>query len=378
MIRIDEIHENTFFAWLRQNRFGIRCFHMHPIGASSPEAIYGQGTQLAWEHNYITFFDAEPINLERFRPTFDKIRWDLAADIHERRSAKNIGYFVSSEYNSESVEQLCSIYGWTPLYYFFWGWAALDWYRGYDRTFLIAAPAERKISKTFVFPNRLIGGTRSHRLELLYYVLGRGLTDNYISCPDICPVEGQAIAELAAPLESRLPGISRILATQAPLSMPGEAGHPMTSPWLTLWQECECSLFYLVSETVATGRRQQVTEKTFKPIAQGMPFVIHSCAGTLEYLRSYGFRTFGDVWDESYDSIRDDHERVRAIADLVTALDQTTPEQKQELWQACLPAIEHNRQHFYGGAFERLLWQELEAMLAVISRDRDPIFDERP
>jgi len=375
MIRIDEIHENTFFAWLRKNRFGMRSFHMHPIGASTPESIVCQGTQLAWEHNYITFFDAEPINLERFRQTFDTVRWELAADIHERRNAKNLGYFVTSEYASENVEELCSIYGWQPLYYFFWGWAALDWYRGYDRSFLIQPAAQRKISKTFLYPNRIIGGARRHRLELLYYVLGRGLTNNYISCPAVCPVEGVGIAELSAPLETEYPGISRILAAQAPLNMPGESGHPMHSCWLSLFEQAEQSLLYLVSETVATGRRQQVTEKTFKPIALGMPFVIHACAGTLSYLRGYGFQTFGDVWDESYDSIQDDRERVRAIADLVTDLDQATPEQKQELWQACLPAIEHNRQHFYGGAFERLLWQEMTGMLGQIGQDRPAELD---
>ena len=108
MIRIDEIHENTFFAWLSRHRYGIRSFHLHPIGASKPENIYCQGTELAWEHNYITFFDVEPINLAKFRSTFDKIRYDLAQDIHIRRPHAELGYFVTSEHDSENVEQLCS------------------------------------------------------------------------------------------------------------------------------------------------------------------------------------------------------------------------------------------------------------------------------
>jgi hypothetical protein len=36
-----------------------------------------------------------------------------------------------------------------------------------------------------------------------------------------------------------------------------------------------------------------------------MPFVIVGTRGSLEYLRSYGFRTFEGIWDESYDSAED-------------------------------------------------------------------------
>ena len=379
MIRIDEIHENTFFAWLRTNRYGMRSFHLHPIGASSPENIYCQGTQLAWEHNYITFFDVEPINLDKFRPTFDKIRYDLAQDIHQRRNTTNIGYVVTSEHDSDNVKELCSIYGWQPLYYFFWGWAALDWYRGYDLTFLIQAPEARTITHTFLAPNRITGGARSHRLELLYYIFKRGLTDNYISCPQICPGELQQIELQLEPLTQLYPDIQAVFAAQnLPLNMPGEIDHPMHSCWLSLFREAESSLLYLVSETIATGRRHQLTEKTFKPICLRMPFILHSTQGSLEYLRSYGFQTFDSLWDESYDSISNDQDRILAIADLLTYLDSLTVKQQQELYTKSRSIIEHNYEHFYSGNFKRILWQELTDMLGTIDPERPEHLDLTP
>jgi hypothetical protein len=379
MIRIDEIHENTFFAWLKQNRRGFRSFHMHPIGSSQPENIYGQGTQEIWEHNYITFFDAEPIHLDKFRPTFDKIRYDLAQDLHAMRGSDAIGYFVTSEHDSENVDELCSIYGWQALHYFFWGWAALDWYRGYDLTFLIQPPEQRQIKKTFLAPNRIVGGARGHRLELLYHIFQRGLTDNYISCPRICPVEGTDILELAAQLSDvNYPQAQQTFAAQnLPLNMPGETGHPMHSCWLSLFREAETSLVYLVSETVATGRRHQLTEKIFKPICLQMPFVLHSTQGALQYLRSYGFQTFGTIWDESYDDIMDDQARIRAIADLLTRLDQQTLAEKQALYLQALPIIQHNYQHFYSGGFRHRLWSELTDMLQVLDTYRPAVLDEQ-
>jgi hypothetical protein len=113
---------------------------------------------------------------------------------------------------------------------------------------------------------------------------------------------------------------------------------------------------------VATGQRLHLTEKTFKPIALGMPFVIVGTKGSLEYLRSYGFQTFGDIWDESYDSA-DDDVRIERIASLLRSLDELPAEAKQDLFEQCHQVIEHNWNHFYKGGFEAVLWQELNEML---------------
>jgi hypothetical protein len=118
----------------------------------------------------------------------------------------------------------------------------------------------------------------------------------------------------------------------------------------------------LVTETVATGRRHHLTEKTFKPIAMGMPFVIVGTQGSLKYLRSYGFRTFEHIWDESYDLAEDDV-RIERIASLLRSLDELSPAGKQDLFDQAQQVIEHNWNHFYSGGFEAVLWTELQEML---------------
>ena len=160
--------------------------------------------------------------------------------------------------------------------------------------------------------------------------------------------------------------------------MPGEIDHPMHSCWRSLFREAESSLLYLVSETVAQGRRHQLTEKTFKPICLRMPFILHSTQGSLEYLRSYGFQTFDTLWDESYDSISNDQDRILAIADLLTYLDSLTVKQQQELYTKSRPIIEHNYEHFYSGNFKRILWQELTDMLGTIDPERPEHLDLTP
>lgn len=64
----------------------------------------------------------------------------------------------------------------------------------------------------------------------------------------------------------------------------------------------EKTIFSLVSETYVEDNAVFITEKTYKPIAYGHPFMIYGNPGTLEVLKRRGFETFPELFDESYDS----------------------------------------------------------------------------
>jgi nucleotidyltransferase/DNA polymerase involved in DNA repair len=92
------------------------------------------------------------------------------------------------------------------------------------------------------------------------------------------------------------------------------------------------------------------------------PFILASCRGSLEYLRSYGFRTFSDFWDESYDDLDDDY-RITAIGRLLESLNGISDRELRELQKHLTPVIEHNFRWFYSREFEELLWNELRSMM---------------
>lgn len=337
-----------------------------PFGRSDPDSILNYGRDDILEHNYTFFFDQEPVHLDIHQGTFNKVKIFLNKDLHQQHKDSSIGSIVTSEKDSENVEFVCEKYNWKQYYYFFHGWAALDWYRGYDKTFLITPWHLRKPTKTFLAPNRIIAGHRQHRLEMLYWIFKLGMTDNHLSCPSICPVEQLSIQDAARPLTKKYSDIQQVFAQQIlPINFAGEVDHPMHSCWLSLFEESADSLLYLVTETVAAGRRFHLTEKTFKPIAMGMPFVLVGTRGSLKYLRQYGFRTFDGIWDESYDDAEDDV-RIQRIASLLKSLDELSPAGRQDLFEACWPVIEHNWNHFYNGGFEAILWTELTHMLESI------------
>jgi hypothetical protein len=148
-----------------------------------------------------------------------------------------------------------------------------------------------------------------------------------------------------------------------PRLFPGEDTQRMSSCWLDQIELCAESMIYHVSETVYFGRRQHLTEKTFKPIALGMPFVLGAPQGSLAYLRQYGFKTFDTVWSEEYDTVQDDNRRLGRLMHLLKKLDNQNEQEKNDMFQKCIPIIEHNWNHFYGGGFEKILWEELTTML---------------
>jgi len=380
MIRIDEIYNNTLWPWIKKNHPGIRLWWCEPFGRTDPDSLVNYGSDDIREHNYTLLWDQEPIHLNVHMPTFEQVvanNQDLHKVIDRRnqlnqsavdagynkplKTDRQVGSIITSERDSDTVEFVCNKYNWKSYYYFFHGWAALDWYRGYNKTFLITPWAERIITRTFLAPNRIVAGERQHRLEMLYWIFRLGMTDNHVSCPAVCPAENISIMTATQPLKTKYPDIETVFGNQPlPLNFEAETDHPMHSCWLSLFDESAESLLYLVTETVATGRRHHLTEKTFKPIAMGMPFVIVGTQGSLKYLRSYGFKTFGNLWDESYDDEPDDHKRIEKIAQVLKQLEHSD---RQAIFESAHEIIEHNWNHFYNGGFEAVLWQELQDML---------------
>jgi len=344
-------------------------FHHDPFGRSDADSIV-RTLGSKHEQNYIYLFDQEVIDFQRLVPTWDSMilrttRVDKNITAYPIRFDRLHGALVTSEKDSVDVMQAAEYLKAKSFYYFFHGWAALDWYRGYDRTYLIQPPEERLIGRTFISPNRTIGGDRLHRVAMLYHFEKNGLFHNHISAPRVCPVEGTDIVDISRRLEKHYPDIVATLrsSNNLPRTFQGEATQEMHSCWLSLFRQTFNSLLYHVTETSFFGKKLHLTEKTFKPIAMGMPFVLTSTAGSLEYLRSYGFKTFGHLWDESYDQETDDYKRLDKIASLIKNLDSMPRSEKQKLFEEAIPTIRHNWEHFYHGNFEQILWRELTTMM---------------
>lgn len=350
---------------MQQNRPGTTLFFCDPFGHTDPEHLFNLSNPTVKETDYVFMHDQEPVDPELFDALFQNVL-KRSSPIWWPNKPNPCGHVIVSE-QGEQVEQLCAKYEWTAHYYFFHGWACLDWFRGYDKTFLIDRAKNRNPTKTFMSPNRIVSGRRDHRVLFLYHIFKNSLSHNNLSAPKICPYENIDILDLGKKYLDTYPDITQILGN-APLPrlFAGESEPIMTSCWLTNFNEAQDSLVYVPTETVFFGQRLHLTEKTFKAIALEMPFVLVAPAHSLEYLKSYGFKTFDLIFDESYDSETNDLLRLEKAVKLLKDLDGLSHKERQQIHQACVPMVEHNYNHFYHGGFADILWRELTTMLNIL------------
>lgn len=135
---------------------------------------------------------------------------------------------------------------------------------------------------------------------------------------------------------------------------------------------------HLVAETLFNVDKIHLTEKVFKPMVMGQPFIIWGPPGTLTYLKSYGFQTFDQVWSEAYDRETDHEQRMLMLVQLIDQLAALSDDQYQQMYQKCLPMIEHNRKRFYSSTFMDFCWQELDGNWQQALTQRHSLLEQHP
>ena len=121
----------------------------------------------------------------------------------------------------------------------------------------------------------------------------------------------------------------------------------------------------VVLETLFDDNRLHLTEKALRPIACGQPFILAGTHGSLEYLRKYGFKTFGMVWDERYDECADPEERLAKITDLMKQIANWGPWLREQKMAEARKIAEYNRQHFFSKEFVDHVITELKTNLSL-------------
>jgi hypothetical protein len=75
----------------------------------------------------------------------------------------------------------------------------------------------------------------------------------------------------------------------------------------------ERTFISIISETLMDVDTIFISEKTWKPIMVGHPFMLLGNKHSLKFLKSLGYKTFDKWIDENYDEIEDENERRGAI-----------------------------------------------------------------
>jgi len=108
----------------------------------------------------------------------------------------------------------------------------------------------------------------------------------------------------------------------------------------------EHTLLTITTETLTTSDTLFFSEKTWKPIAVGHPFMLVSSVGALKELKKLGYKTFDKWWSEEYDNENDVNVRINMIVSELVKLSKFTREQLIVMRNDMKEVLQHNKELF--------------------------------
>ena len=121
---------------------------------------------------------------------------------------------------------------------------------------------------------------------------------------------------------------------------------------LSYWSRENC--IYIITESNFhdidnTNNSICLTEKTYKAMMLKLPFIIVGSQHSLKMLQYQGYKTFDNLWDESYDDVLGHEDRIDAITKLIKEL---RTRDLEKLVMNNLDILEHNYRHFMNNGDE--------------------------
>jgi hypothetical protein len=254
--------------------------------------------------------------------------------LHSEKRSKNVDKYSKSQF--------------IPVYYWAHAIIAQDWFRYAEHIV-----QKKNVQQTFLVYNRAWSGTREYRLGFADQLIMSGLVNSTLM--------------RVSPIDSTLDKHYDLHTFEHPHWRPRN----VIEKYFPLCQaeshysadfdqaDYESTDIEVVLETLFDDLRLHLTEKTLRPIAMGQPFILAGTYGSLKYLREYGFKTFADCWDESYDMMTDSVDRLNKITDIMSNIISMPMDERAEMVKQAQAIANYNKQHFFSKEFQKLIETEL-------------------
>ena len=130
-------------------------------------------------------------------------------------------------------------------------------------------------------------------------------------------------------------------------------------------RHCKKSFVYITTETLVDNNRLFFSEKVYKPIAIGMPFMVLGNPGTLQSLKQMGYKTFDKWFNEDYDNDIKLSDRIKIITDNLHYYKNFTHYELTNIRLEMQSVIEHNHR-VYKKQFVRCSTERLKPVIQGI------------
>jgi hypothetical protein len=291
------------------------------------------------DHNVFFFYDQEPL--------YDNAHDLIPTATHAGGNRQNALRIIATSEISDFRKQICKQYDLIDWYYFYHGFAALDWFR--DAQYIVD---DHPLVNSFVSFNHQITGDRSYRMSLVARLFDKKILDrgtvSFFGNKQSCQIE---INDPYTRLTDQEKELIIHWSDNSALPLFADASTVDSSYsarfGINDYRAWQGSFLHVVNETVFYHPKLHLTEKIFKPIVAMRPFVLVAAPGNLDYLKSYGFQTFSKWIDESYDHVIDHQQRLDHIADEIARISRYPIHTLEAMLKDMKTVLEHNKNHFF-------------------------------
>ena len=134
---------------------------------------------------------------------------------------------------------------------------------------------------------------------------------------------------------------------------PWEVNSPHNSEYVKYARHHARSMISIVTETHWYEPELTFTEKIYRPISFGHPFIVVGQVGYLKKLREIGFKTFSDVINESYDEIVNPHMRLAAIVEEMRKIYSLDDNSRKRMLEKMYDVAQENLEIFHKKEFTK-------------------------
>jgi hypothetical protein len=285
--------------------------------------------------------DQEPLDYEYY----EQAGYESPGNLRRNQSMYDFSLLLHSEDRSNDIVKYRSG-NFIPVYYWSHAMIALDWFRYAKHTAL-----KNQSKKTFLVYNRAWAGTREYRLKFLDLLIQSDTHHHCMTWANPTEKETHYSNYQFTNNEWKPTCVLEEYFSESAADSNYSADFDLND-----YNDTDIEI---VLETLFDDDRLHLTEKSLRPIAVGQPFILAATHGSLEYLRRYGFQTFGDIWDETYDTIVAPGDRLRAIVQLMSKIASWDTATRANKMVQAQNIVDFNREHFFSTSFFDKIKKEL-------------------
>lgn len=263
---------------------------------------------------------------------------------------------LHSEKNSVDLKQY-SQNNFLPVYYWCHAIIARDWYRFAEIDARLVPQSH--VQEKFLIYNRAWGNTREYRLKFMELLIKHGLHESSKTSISARSEGNQGYHYH----DHKFKNVNFALKDSTVLDLLNDNQCDSNESAQYNHDDFNSTAISVVLETMFDDSRIHLTEKILRPIACGHPFVLAAGPHSLEYLRSYGFKTFAPWIDESYDQETDSLLRLEKIINSMNKINLLNAKEFDHFLVEIRHIAEFNKKHFFSDAFQQQVIEELKTNL---------------